>query len=367
MKAIFYSPIARASPLQPSGVSRVAQLLVHALRSAGCEISTPRLPRTFDAGGDSALQKACRTDSVAAASILLSEISSGRKTRPDFWFTYHVYYKSPDWIGPIVSKELGIPYIVAEGSHAPKRALGPWALGHEGTTKALQHSSMLLAMTAFDRVCLDRVAPGKVHDLKPFIDVEPYLLTYTQFRQSRSPARLLSVAMMRNERKLASYQLLAQALDHSRGRAVQLSIAGDGPYLPQVRACFAPLSDFHKIVFLGKVSPMKVPAVMREADVFVWPGMGEAYGLVYLEAQAAGLPVVACRDRGVPDVTVEGETALLSQPANALALASNIQLLLNDLELCRRMSQNAKTFVTDQRNLTKAGERLRMLISRVVH
>ncbi len=45
--------------------------------------------------------------------------------RPQAWFTYHLYYKAVDWIGPRVAAALDIPYLVAEASHAPKRARGP--------------------------------------------------------------------------------------------------------------------------------------------------------------------------------------------------------------------------------------------------
>ena len=44
---------------------------------------------------------------------------------PELWLTYHLYYKAPDWLGPAVRAALGIPYVVAEASVAPKRAGGP--------------------------------------------------------------------------------------------------------------------------------------------------------------------------------------------------------------------------------------------------
>ncbi len=41
--------------------------------------------------------------------------------RFDLWFTYHCYYRKPDWLGPAVTKALGLPYVIAEASHAPRR------------------------------------------------------------------------------------------------------------------------------------------------------------------------------------------------------------------------------------------------------
>jgi glycosyltransferase involved in cell wall biosynthesis len=63
-------------------------------------------------------------------------------------------------------------------------------------------------------------------------------------------------------------------------------------------------------------------ALMARSDVLAWPGIGEAYGITYLEAQACGLPVVACSNRGVTDVTRDGVTALLCPPDDPGALRS---------------------------------------------
>ena len=44
--------------------------------------------------------------------------------RFDLWLTYHCYYRKPDWLGPIVTRALGVPYALVEASHAPRRAHG---------------------------------------------------------------------------------------------------------------------------------------------------------------------------------------------------------------------------------------------------
>ena len=133
MRAIFYAPIADPNAYAASGVQRMGALLQRALTAAGVDVRAPRLPRTYEGKGDPAAQRALREQSENAANALLAEIRDGREPKPDFWFSYHVYYKSPDWIGPRIAQELRIPYLIAEGSHAPKRAGGPWALAHEGT------------------------------------------------------------------------------------------------------------------------------------------------------------------------------------------------------------------------------------------
>jgi glycosyltransferase involved in cell wall biosynthesis len=332
-------------------------LLQQALRAAGCDVARPSLPRTYDGKGDAAKQAALKASAEAAAGALLQAYRAGSQPRPDFWFSYHVYYKSPDWIGPIVARELRIPYLVAEGSHAMKRAGGPWALGHDGATAALHAADRLFAMTQFDRFCLDPLAPGRVRDLKPFIDVRALSVSATH--REREPVEIVTIGMMRNERKRASYALLAAALKLLGDLPLRLSIAGDGAFRGEVEAMFASPAKGHDIRFLGAVAADRIPALLAGADIFAWPGLGEAYGLVFLEAQAVGLPVVACRDRGVPDATRDGETTLLSAPENIAAYAASLRRLIGDEELREEMGAAARKFVHEERSVEATAVSLR--------
>lgn len=356
MRAIFYAPIADPDAGVASGVQRMGMLMRQALRVAGIDVHTPRLPRAYEGKGDAAAQRNIRQRAEDAASALLGAIQEGSEPKPDLWFSYHVYYKSPDWIGPKVAQTLGIPYLIAEGSHAPKRAGGPWALGHDGTTRALQAADRLLAMTSFDRFCLDQIAPGRVRDLKPFIDIAPYQARSFSLRDA---PHLLAVAMMGNDRKLASYELLANALRTLTDLPLTVTIVGDGKHRAAVDAA---MSAVPSVRVAGAVKPDAVPAIMATGDIFAWPGLGEAYGLVFLEAQAAGLPVVACSDRGVPDVVARGETALLSPPGDVAAYAANLRRMVTDRGLRTGFSNAAHKFVLVDRTIEAAAHTLRAVI-----
>jgi glycosyltransferase involved in cell wall biosynthesis len=356
-RATFYSPMAEADRNAASGTGRMCALLQQALEAAGFQVARPRLPRTYEGRGDAAKQSALKAESAAAASALLQRYRDGQEPKPDLWFSYHVYYKSPDWIGPAVADALGIPYVIAEGSHAMKRAGGPWALGHDGTTAALAAAERLFAMTQFDRFCLDPLAPGRVRDLKPFIDVRR--LTMAATHGDRQPVEICTIGMMRNERKRASYALLAQALTLLTNLRLKLSIAGDGPFRAEIEAMFAPAAASHEVRFLGEIGPERIATLLADSDIFAWPGLGEAYGLVFLEAQGTGLPVVACRDRGVPDATREGETTLLSTAGDAAAYAANLRRLITNAELREDMGASARKFVHEERSVDAAAATLR--------
>ncbi len=354
MRVAFYSPMATPDARVASGVQRMGTLLQRALTAAGAEVVQLTLPRTYDGRGG-ARQAALKADSERAAAAYLETVRQGQTARPDLWFSYHVYYKSPDWIGPAVSRALSIPYFVAEGSHAPKRAGGPWALGHDGATAALRAANRLLAMTVFDRFCLDQIAQGRVRDLKPFIDV-------TGFDVARAPSprvRFVTVATMKDERKRASYALLAQAL-RELDVPYSLTIAGDGPDRADIEAMFAGLD----VRFAGMVPAEQIPAFLAAGDAFAWPGLGEAYGLVFLEAQASGLGVVACRDRGVPDA-VRADTALLSPPGEVGSYAANLSRMATDRGLREQLGSAARMFVTKARSVDAAARTLAAVIAEV--
>jgi glycosyltransferase involved in cell wall biosynthesis len=356
---VFYSPMVDPDATAASGTERMSALLQQALRLAGCDVTRPKLPRTYEGRGDAAAQARLKSESEVASRAFLQTLRAG--TKPALWFSYHVYYKSPDWIGPEIARALDIPYMIAEGSHAPKRAGGPWALGHDGTTAALRAADRLFALTQFDRFCLDQLAPGRVRDLKPFIDVRG--LTQSATHEERDRVELVAVAMMRNDRKRASYALLAEALRQVADLPLKLTIAGDGRFRAEIEALFAKPSPAHDIRFVGTVAAEKIPALLASADIFAWPGLGEAYGLAFLEAQAAGLPVVACRDRGVPDATREGETTLLSAPGDAQTYALNLRRLITNAALREEMGTAARKFVHEERSVEATALALRQVFT----
>jgi glycosyltransferase involved in cell wall biosynthesis len=170
--------------------------------------------------------------------------------------------------------------------------------------------------------------------------------------------------MMRTDAKLDSYRLLARSLAEIVDAPWTLEVVGDGPARPEVERCFQAFAP-GRIAWLGELPPAKVPSRLARSDLFVWPGLGEAYGLVYLEAQAAGLPVVALHTDGVPAVVKDGETGVLT-PIDASAYAGAIGRLIADGTLRARMGDAGATFARTERSLTAAASRLSGLIGAVI-
>jgi glycosyltransferase involved in cell wall biosynthesis len=103
---------------------------------------------------------------------------------------------------------------------------------------------------------------------------------------------------------------------------------GDGPARPEVEALMAPFGD--RVHFAGAVPHRDLPSIYAAADLYLWPAINEAYGMAFLEAQAAGLPVVAGRTGGVPAVVAHGVSGLLTPVGDAPAFAAAVRRLLDD-------------------------------------
>ena len=362
-KVAFYAPMKSPGHPAPSGDRTMARLLLAALRRAGFMPEVASALRTWDRAGDTAFQAGARRAAEEEADRLIARWAKAPAERPRLWFTYHVYYKAPDWIGPRVADALRIPYVVAEGSRAGKRAGGSWALGHAGAEAALDRADAVFVMTEEDREALERRRSEgqRLFDLPPFLDLGEWSPSRDPAapasREGHGGARLLTVAMMRHGDKLESYRLLAEALAQVVDEAWTLDVAGDGEARGEVERLFANLGS--RVAFHGALDGAALAPLYGAADLLVWPAVNEAYGMALLEAQAFGCPVLAGRCGGVASVVRDGETGVLAPPGDAAAFADTLRGLLRDGARSRQLGDAARAFVTRERGLDRAAVRLR--------
>ncbi len=362
MRIAFYSPMKPPSHPAPSGDHRMARLLIRALELGGHQVETASRFRSYDGEGVAFRQAriAALGDKMAARLIRRYQTRpSGR--RPRAWFTYHLYHKAPDWLGPEVSAALGMAYVVAEASHAPKQKDGPWAAGYAGAERAISRADLLFCLNPVDAVCTAPLLAGPQVSLKPFIDTAPYLAAGAERGRLRTAlARrhgldenepwLLSVAMMRGGDKLDSYRILGQALASLLDRPWRLLVAGGGPAQGKVAEALAALGP--RVAWLGVQEAGALPGLYAAADAYLWPAVNEAYGMAFLEAQAAGLPVVAGRAGGVADVV--GETGILTPAGDRTAFAEAVAGLLDDEAGRRDLGSRARERVRREHGLERA-------------
>jgi glycosyltransferase involved in cell wall biosynthesis len=200
--------------------------------------------------------------------------------------------------------------------------------------------------------------------LAPFIDMAPFAGLRVPARTVDSPLRLITVAMMREGAKLASYRVLAEALVRVADLRFELSIVGDGPARADVEAAFAPLST--RVAFVGARDKADVAMLMHRSDLFVWPAVDEAIGVVFLEAQACGLPVIGADTPGVAAVVAAGRTGLLAKAGDAAAFADAVRSLARDAPLRERMAAEACTRVAQHHHVVVAARQLDAMLRDVV-
>ena len=122
----------------------------------------------------------------------------------------------------------------------------------------------------------------------------------------------------------------------------RLHIGGDGAERPMVQKLVDDAGLGDRVRLLGPLAHPAAMAAMRRADVFALVGYDEPYGVVYVEAAAAGLPLVLGRDCGFADVVTDGREALLVDPRDAASVAGALARLLADGPRRRAMGRAAR-------------------------
>ncbi|MBW5485512.1 glycosyltransferase family 4 protein [Streptomyces bambusae] len=148
-----------------------------------------------------------------------------------------------------------------------------------------------------------------------------------------------------------------------------LLIVGGGPYEAQLRKLAAETGVAQSVRFTGAVPWSELPAHYGAGDVFAMPcrtrrgGLDvEGLGIVYLEASATGLPVVAGDSGGAPDAVLDGETGWVVRGGSAEDTADRVTTLLQDPALRDRMGARGRTWVEDRWRWDLLADRLRELL-----
>ena len=313
-----------------------------------------------------------------AQALRLRERWRGSSRAPQCWFTYHLYHKAPDWIGPRVSAGLGIPYVVAEASHASKQAQGAWRHGHRAVTVARSRAARLIALNPDDVPGLQR----RLGTRAPIVRLPPFLDTHAfapPGRRSRRRARLACllrmspsvpflacVAMMRPGRKAASFRLLAGALERVTHVPWHLLVVGGGAARDEVEAAFAKLRAGGRVTFVGPRLPPALHGIVGACDLFVWPALGEPLGMAMLEAQALGVPVIAGKTRGVGSMVVHGTGGWLVPEGDATAFADAVVRALADRDALAAAGTAGRARVRAEHGLAAAARNLDRLLGEAV-
>ena len=204
------------------------------------------------------------------------------------------------------------------------------------------HASRLngrIAVSAAARHFIDRYFPGDYKVIPNGVDVDRFERAVPLARWHDGVPNLLFVG--RHEPRKGLLELLkAYRLLRRDGIACRLLVVGSGPQEREARR-YVLTRRLLDVEFLGRVTDPEKAQLYKTADVFVSPATGrESFGIVLLEAMAAGAPIVCSDIHGYKGVVRRGEEALLVPPGESRPLAEAIRRVLDDPDLRERMRQS---------------------------
>jgi glycogen synthase len=184
----------------------------------------------------------------------------------------------------------------------------------------------------------DGVEEDRLHLIPPGVNPSLFEGPFEDpFAGIRRP-RVLFVGRLAPQKGVSTLVAAAGLL---QDKSAQVVLVGDGPERKALEREAGRLGVGDRLHFVGFLAHDRVPAVMSHADLLVLPSLYEELGTVLLEAMQAGLPVVASKTGGIPDVIEDGVNGLLVPPGDPEALARAIDRLLADRDLAHRLSEGA--------------------------
>jgi len=226
-----------------------------------------------------------------------------------------------------------------------------------------RRAGLLLANSRNTREVLQRFGAdlAKVRVIYPGVDAARFAERSSRPR-TQDPV-ILSVGRLQR-RKGHDTMLLALARLIDRHPRVTYLIVGDGEERGRLEAMVGELGLGPHVRFEGEVAEASLPGYFARADVFALPnrverGDFEGFGIVFLEAAAAGVPTVGGRSGGVPEAIADGETGYLVGGEDAAELAATLDRLLSDAELSQALGSAGRRRVLREFTWEASASRLR--------
>jgi glycosyltransferase involved in cell wall biosynthesis len=173
-----------------------------------------------------------------------------------------------------------------------------------------------------------------------------------RFREYPAPFQLISVGRL-VETKGCPLLLEAIAQLRHKGRDIRLTLVGDGPLRASLEMQARQLGIYDRVNFAGWKAQDELRVFCSDSDLCVLASFAEGVPVVLMEAMAAGIPCVAPRIAGIPELIRDGIDGILVTPANVKELVDAIAQLMDEPELRRSMARSSRERITDNYDLLK--------------
>jgi phosphatidyl-myo-inositol dimannoside synthase len=251
-------------------------------------------------------------------------LAEARRFRPDVVLSVHIVLSPAARMIRRITEARTVQYLHADEIRNRRTLAGFAVRGADAVIAVSEHTRRLAISVGVD--------PARLHLIPPGVD-----LPIASRSERPAPPTVLTIGRMRERYKGHDTLMRAMPLIRARVPGAQWAIVGDGPLRPELERLAAAHGLDGSVLFVGQASDAERDAWLDRAHVFAMPARvppggvgGEGFGIVFLEANAHGLPVVAGNVGGALDAVVYGKTGLLVDPGDHTAVADAVsELLLN--------------------------------------
>lgn len=316
-------------PPAPGGIQVLVHRLVRNMRNSKMRVVTLDAPgaEPFDRGEPLDVRRAAsrrRRHRAAVIQLNAAAVGEALRFRPDVVLSAHVVVSPAAWAIRRLTGAPTVQYLHADETHW-RPTLTRFAVGQARAVIGVSGHTCRLAIAA-------GADPARLHCIANGVD-----LPDNARAERASRPTLITVARLRDRYKGHDVLLRAMPLISARVPGVEWVIVGDGPLRQELEGRAAEHGLNGSVSFTGELPDAERDKWLDRSHVFAMPsrlraggGGGEGFGIVYLEAGARGVPVVAGNVGGAPDAVVHGETGLLVDPTDHVAVADAISELLLD-------------------------------------
>lgn len=269
-------------------------------------------------------------------------------------------FSLPALTGARFARRQGIPYLIWSGETVAEASQRRGRLmRHFLRRRLVQQAAVCIAYGSRAREYLQTlgVAASKIKVAINCVDTDFFRdQVLSQRRLSHFDAartRILFVGHLQHRKGL---ELVLRALQECRDLPWTLEVVGDGPARGELERLAVQL-DLRTVSFHGFKQKAELPAYYAAADVFIFPSLQEIFGLVMVEAAAAGLPIIASKFAGgTVDVVQEGRNGFIVDPTDIPALAARIRELCTKPLLRQQMGRESLQIVAESVNIQRSAE-----------
>jgi glycosyltransferase involved in cell wall biosynthesis len=280
--------------------------------------------------------RAIRKPNLFTLSFLIPAFREVKRINPDVIHAQSVFLGLCAFLA---KKGFGKPYVVC--SHG--ELYFSWAFKALISKQVFANANAVIALTDDMKRTISEVYTGDVYVVPNGIELEDFgNLSKDKSRRELNIGEgdrvLIFVGRFRPEKDMTSL-IKAMRIMVERNQKVKLVVVGGGPQERRLKKLAAELNLVQQVNFVGQVPHEKVSGYMAAADVLVLPSLSEGFPVVLPEAMACGLPIVATKVGGIPEIVTDGENGLLVEPRNPEQIAEAVLIILEHDELAQRQRE----------------------------